>query len=567
MWVILVASCFMLWDNWNVYNGQPSFFGEPEVVKTEQTADAAKTVPDAPTAGAEAVAKGMVVDSKPVEVSNDMLKLTIDEVGAVVTHAVLLKEHQQSDWTEVGIAGMILGKEQKARPNIELLTVSPKSIYVAQSGFIGGDFPNHKSSFKYVGTKTEKRMDEELGREVNVYKATFESTVGKTTVRKTYELSDGRYSVTVHSEFVNNGDTAVSPSIYYQLTRDDNKPEGQSTFYYTYTGPAIYTAEDKFQKISFDDIADKPGHVAKADNGWIAMIQHYFISAWTDVRGETGKHEREFYTAKLDENLYSVGSILKLGTVEPHKSASTAATLYVGPQDQNRLSYLADGLDLVVDYGWLTFLAKPIYSILNFMYGLCSNWGWSIVLLTILVKLILYPISAAGYKSMARMKEVTPRMKALQEQYKDDKQRYQQAMMELYRKEKINPVGGCLPILLQIPVFLALYWVLLASVELRDSAWLGWVSDLASPDPWFILPAVMMITMFLQIKLNPTPTDPMQARMMVIMPLVFGVMFFFFPAGLVLYWLTNNVLSIAQQWYVNKQIAKEREKRLNAVNR
>lgn len=567
MWVILVASCFMLWDNWNVYNGQPSFFGEPEAVKTEQTADAAKTVPDAPTAGAEAVAKGMVVDSKPVEVSNDMLKLTIDEVGAVVTHAVLLKEHQQSDWTEVGIAGMILGKEQKARPNIELLTVSPKSIYVAQSGFIGGDFPNHKSSFKYVGTKTEKRMDEELGREVNVYKATFESTVGKTTVRKTYELSDGRYSVTVHSEFVNNGDTAVSPSIYYQLTRDDNKPEGQSTFYYTYTGPAIYTAEDKFQKISFDDIADKPGHVAKADNGWIAMIQHYFISAWTDVRGETGKHEREFYTAKLDENLYSVGSILKLGTVEPHRSASTAATLYVGPQDQNRLSYLADGLDLVVDYGWLTFLAKPIYSILNFMYGLCSNWGWSIVLLTILVKLILYPISAAGYKSMARMKEVTPRMKALQEQYKDDKQRYQQAMMELYRKEKINPVGGCLPILLQIPVFLALYWVLLASVELRDSAWLGWVSDLASPDPWFILPAVMMITMFLQIKLNPTPTDPMQARMMVIMPLVFGVMFFFFPAGLVLYWLTNNVLSIAQQWYVNKQIAKEREKRLNAVNR
>ena len=335
---------------------------------------------------------------------------------------------------------------------------------------------------------------------------------------------------------------------------------------YTYTGPAIYTEEDKFQKISFDDISDKSGHVTKTDNGWIAMIQHYFISAWTDVRGETGKHEREFYTSKLDQNLFAVGSILKLGTVEPKQSVNTAATLYVGPQDQNRLSYLADGLDLVVDYGWLTFLAKPIYSILNFMYGLCGNWGWSIVLLTVLVKLILYPISAAGYKSMARMKEITPRMKALQEQYGQDKQRYQQAIMELYRKEKINPIGGCLPILLQIPVFLALYWVLLASVELRDSAWLGWVSDLASPDPWFILPAIMMATMFLQIKLNPTPTDPMQAKMMVIMPLVFGVMFFFFPAGLVLYWLTNNVLSIAQQWYVNKQIAKERAKRLNAVN-
>ena len=571
MWVILVASCFMLWDNWNVYNGQPSFFGQPAVTQTEQTADSGKesnasAVPESSGSGAEAVAKGMVDASKPVEVSNDMLKLTIDEVGAVVTKGVLLKEYQQSDWTEVGIAGMVLGKEPSARPNIELLNVSPKNVYVAQTGFIGGDFPNHKSAFKYVGTKTEKRMDEEQGHEVNVHTAVFESTVNKVTVRKSFELIDGRYSVTVRNEFVNNGDAAVQPSIYYQLTRDDSKPEGQSTFYYTYTGPAIYTEEDKFQKISFDDISDNAGTVAKADNGWIAMIQHYFISAWTDVRGDESKREREFYTSKLDQNLFAVGSILRLGTVEPSKSVSTAATLYIGPQDQNRLSYLADGLDLVVDYGWLTFLAKPIYSILNFMYGLCGNWGWSIVLLTLLVKLILYPISAAGYKSMARMKEVTPRMKALQEQYGDDKQRYQQAMMELYRKEKINPVGGCLPILLQIPVFLSLYWVLLASVELRDSAWLGWVSDLASPDPWFILPAIMMATMFLQIKLNPTPTDPMQAKMMVIMPLVFGVMFFFFPAGLVLYWLTNNVLSIAQQWYVNKQIAQERAKRLKAVN-
>ena len=220
----------------------------------------------------------------------------------------------------------------------------------------------------------------------------------------------------------------------------------------------------------------------------------------------------------------------------------------------------------MVDYGWLTMLAKPIYSLLNFLHGICGNWGWAIVLLTCIVKAILYPVSAAGYKSMARMKEVTPRMKALQEQYGNDKQRYQQALMELYKKEKINPVGGCLPIALQIPVFLALYWVLLASVELRGSEWILWVQDLATPDPWFILPAVMMATMFLQMKLNPTPTDPMQQRMMVIMPLVFGVMFFFFASGLVLYWLTNNVLSILQQWYVNKQIAKERAERLQAAN-
>ena len=255
-----------------------------------------------------------------------------------------------------------------------------------------------------------------------------------------------------------------------------------------------------------------------------------------------------------------------MNAVEPGQTVTQNEVLYVGPQDQARLAYIADGLDLVVDYGWLTFLAKPIYSVLNFLHGLVGNWGWAIVLLTCLVKAILYPISAAGYKSMARMKEVTPRMKALQEQYGNDKQRYQQAMMELYKREKINPVGGCLPIFLQIPVFLSLYWVLLASVELRGSEWIFWVSDLAMPDPWFILPAIMMLTMFLQIKLNPTPTDPMQAKMMVIMPLVFGVMFFFFASGLVLYWLTNNVLSIWQQWYVNRQIATERANRLAAAN-
>ena len=230
-WVILVTSCFMLWDNWNVYNGKPSFFGEPATTQTEQTADAAQSndgadsVPQTVGSGSEAVAKGMIDAKRPVEVSNDMLKLTIDEVGGVVTHAVLLKEHQQSDWTEVGIAGMILGKEPAARPNIELLTVSPKSVYVAQSGFIGGDFPNHKSLFKHIGTKTEKRMDKELGREVNVYTATFESTVNNVTVRKHYELSDGRYSITVRHELVNNGESAIRPSIYYQLTRDGNKQQ------------------------------------------------------------------------------------------------------------------------------------------------------------------------------------------------------------------------------------------------------------------------------------------------------------------------------------------------------
>ncbi|MDO4936726.1 MAG: membrane protein insertase YidC [Sutterellaceae bacterium] len=570
MWVILAAACFMLWDNWQVYNGKPSFFGAPQVEQTEtaqgQSSADVSGVPESSGSGALAVAKGVIQASHPVEVASDMLKLNIDEQGAVVTRAELLKEQQQAEWTDVGLAGMILGNDKPKLHNIVMLNVSPKSVYVAQSGLIGGDFPNHKSMFKHVETKVEVKNDPEQQKDVKFTTAVFESTQGTVTLRKSYELVDGRYGITVRQELVNNGTTAIRPAAYYQLTRDDAKPEGESSFYYTYTGPAIYTSADKFQKIAFDDIGDQPDHMVKSNDGWVAMIQHYFISAWTDVKGETKALPREFYTTKLDQNLYAVGEIQQLGSVEPGQKVSTAAMLYIGPQDQQRLAYMADGLDLVVDYGWLTFLAKPIYSVLYFLYGLVGNWGWSIVLLTCLVKAILYPISAAGYKSMARMKEVTPRMKALQEQYGNDKQRYQQALMELYRKEKINPVGGCLPIVLQIPVFLALYWVLLASVELRGSEWIGWVTDLAMPDPWFILPAVMMATMFAQIKLNPAPADPMQARMMVIMPLVFGVMFFFFASGLVLYWLTNNVLSIAQQWYVNKQIREERERRLNPAN-
>jgi len=325
-----------------------------------------------------------------------------------------------------------------------------------------------------------------------------------------------------------------------------------------YTGAAVYTDKDKFQKVSFSDIADgDKDFQAKADNGWIAMIQHYFVSAWVPTQGV----ERENYTNTVGEKLYAVGSIQQMDTIAPNSSKTIEATLYSGPQDQTRLDAIAPGLSLVVDYGWLTFLAKPIYWLLSFLYGIVGNWGWAIVLLTCIVKAILYPLSLAGYRSMAKMKDLGPRMKALKEKYGDDKQRLNMAMMEMYKTEKINPVGGCLPIALQLPVFLALYWVLLASVELRDAPWIFWVTDLAAPDPWFILPILMIITMVIQFKLNPTPPDPVQAKMMAIMPFVFGIMFIFFASGLVLYWLVNNILSIIQQYVVNKQIEADRIKR------
>ncbi|MFR3635658.1 MAG: membrane protein insertase YidC, partial [Sutterella sp.] len=283
-----------------------------------------------------------------------------------------------------------------------------------------------------------------------------------------------------------------------------------------------------------------------ANNGWIAMVQHHFVSAWVPKEGE----ERTNYVDTLSQDLYRIGSMVKRAELAPGASVTDEAVFYSGPQNQTRLAQIAPGLELVVDYGWLTFLAKPIYWLLSMLHSVVGNWGWSIVLLTCIVKLILYPISAAGYRSMARMKEVTPRMKALQDKYKDDKARLNQAMAELYRTEKINPVAGCLPVVLQIPVFLSLYWVLLGSVELRGAPWILWVHDLGMPDPWFILPLIMAATMFLQILLNPKPTDPAMAKVTYIMPLVFSVMFFVFASGLVLYWLTNNVLSILQQWWM-----------------
>jgi YidC/Oxa1 family membrane protein insertase len=282
------------------------------------------------------------------------------------------------------------------------------------------------------------------------------------------------------------------------------------------------------------------------------MIQHYFVTAWVPPQGQP----REYRTSADGPNLYSISTVMPLGQIAPGASVTNTASLWIGPQDQKSLAALAPGLDLVVDYGWLTMIAKPLYWLLSFLHGLVGNWGWAIVLLTVIVKVAFYPLSAASYKSMAKMKDLAPRVVKLREQYGNDRNKLNAAMMEIYKNEKINPLGGCLPILVQIPVFIALYWVLLASVEIRNQPWILWVKDLATPDPWFILPAIMVATMVLQMRLSPPPPDPLQAKVMKFMPYIFGAMMFLFPAGLVLYWTVNNLLSIAQQWYVTKQIEK-----------
>ncbi len=564
--VIFGFSLFMLWDRWQIYNGRAPMFG-PAPVSQTVPAQQGSAAPPAP-ATANRVPDGVPVPqaatpsavpsatptdappaagkSPPVVVETDLLRASIDPLGAVVSHVELLGQAVAPDWTASGLIGLVTGRRHEPKATTVLLDVGPNRVYVAQSGIVGGDFPNHRTPFKAIDGPTALKAGQD---QVAVR---FSAESGGVRVIKTYTFHRGRYDADVKHEIINLTDKPLAPSVYVQLTRDGNKPDGESSLYYVYTGPAIFTEQEKFRKIEFSEIEKNKVQLPKgSDNGWIGMIQHYFVSAWVPPSGVS----REYYARTVDKNLYSIGSIVALPALAPNATATSQSTLYVGPQDQEALAKIAPGLDLVVDYGWLTVLAKPIYLLLAFLHGLVGNWGWAIVLLTVLIKAVFYPLSAASYKSMAKMKEVSPRLMKLREQYGDDKQKMNVAMMELYKTEKINPLGGCLPILVQIPVFIALYWVLLASVEMRNAPWILWVQDLSTPDSWLILPLLMMGTMWIQYKLNPTPPDPVQARVMMLMPLIFGVMFFFFPAGLVLYWLTNNILSIAQQWYVTKKIA------------
>lgn len=548
LWMIFSLSLLFLWDGWQKYNGHPSMFGTTPV-KTART-DAPKPVanPDGsiPSAEPGAVQGGSVAvpgqtpaaapvaaKSELIVVTTDVLRLTFDTVGAQIVKAELLKHTDVEDHT---------------KPTV-LLDNSAARVYLAQSGVVGAPagsaFPTHRTIF--TPTTTARTLTG------NAMDVSFEAESGGVKVIKTFTLRQGRYDIDVRHDLSNVGTEPVSPSLYLQLTRDGNKPPGESHFYSTFTGPAIYTSESKFQKVQFSDIEKNKAKFNKtANDGWLGMVQHYFAVAWVPPEGVA----RSYDMTKVGDNLYAVRAVEPVGTLAPGTGNSVEAKLWIGPQDQSAMAAIAPGLDLVVDYGWLTIIAKPLFLLMTWLHSILGNWGWTIVALTVLIKGAFYPLSAAGYRSMARMKKVTPRMTALREKYKDDRTKLNTAMMELYKTEKINPLGGCLPMVVQVPVFISLYWVLLASVEMRSAPWILWVHDLASPDPWFILPALMMGTMFLQMRLNPKPPDPMQAKVMMAMPLVFGGMMFFFPAGLVLYWVVNNLLSISQQAYIGKQSEK-----------
>ena len=553
LWVIFGFSMVLLWDQWQIYNGHKATFFQGQPVKTDAAAPAVAkaAASDASVPGAVAAAPAALPGAAPADgvapaapserfsVKSDVLTLRFDTQGGTLVGSEFLKYGDIAD---------------HAKP-VVLLDDSKDRVYLAQSGVVSGAlpgaFPTHKTPMTVSGARELKDGADNL-------QIRFESPdVGGIKLVKTYTVKRGSYAVAVSHALTNTTGAPIAPQLYLQLVRDGNKPAGESSFYSTFTGPAVYTEAKKYQKVEFAAIKKKNADYEKqSTTGYVAMVQHYFASAWILPEGmqRTISLDAVEMGAGLADCCYRAAMVAPLEAIAPGATRTIETTFFVGPQEEKMLEALAPGLELVKDYGWLTILAKPLYFLLDYIHSVIKNWGWSIVALVLLLKIAFYWLNAKAYSSMAKMKAVNPKITEMRERLKDNPQQMQQEMMRIYREEKVNPMGGCFPIMIQIPVFIALYWVLLSSVEMRNAPWMGWIHDLSAPDPYYILPLIMTLTTLLQTALNPAPPDPMQAKMMWFMPLAFSVMFFFFPSGLVVYWITNNILSIAQQWLINTRM-------------
>ncbi|AUN96271.1 membrane protein insertase YidC [Pseudazoarcus pumilus] len=541
--LILSFSIVMLWDAWvseqqaqqpasaptaAVQSGVPSASSDGSVPTpsaalsdasgADELPQASETAPEAP-------------DAARMTVRTDMVEAEISARGGQIVKLRLLHHDATND---------------RDQPFV-LFDDGVTHRYFAQSGLIGEGMPSHHA----VHRLPAEQVSLEAGQDELVLRLPAE-VEGDLAVTKVMTFRRGSYVVEVGYELENRSQAPLSTHAYFQFSRDGQPAEAVEVFgVSTFTGPAVYTEEEKFQKIEFVDIDEGDAKfVPRANNGWLAMVQHYFVAAWLP---ETGV-QRENFARKINDNMYAAGVIVPVASIPPGETAIVSTRLYAGPQEQDHLDAIAEGLGLVVDYGWLTMIAAPLFWVLSWFHDLTGNWGWSIILVTILIKAVFFPLSAASYKSMAKMRVLGPRMQRIKELYGHDKPRMQQEVMQMYRTEKINPLGGCLPILVQIPVFIALYWVLLGSVEMRHAPWLGWITDLSAKDPYFVLPVLMGLSMFVQMRLNPAPPDPIQAKVMMALPFVFTIMFLWFPSGLVLYWVVNNILSIAQQWHITRNI-------------
>jgi YidC/Oxa1 family membrane protein insertase len=554
LFVVFSASALMLWEAWQKEYRPP----QPVVALTPAKSSAAtdlpptpavpSATPSAPSAlpaapSAPGVEKEPAPAGRTISIVTDLYRAEIDTTGGAITQVALLKYHDPGD---------------EAKPYLALIR-TPERTFVAQSGLLGQGMPNHRTVYTpEPGPRELAPGADRIDLKLQAVAPNGDRIVQVLTFHR------GTYVIDVAYDVTNAGTEPIAPFAYYQFTRDSKTQGSQNSMApVSFHGPVIYNEIDKFKKLEFSELdkeaADpsrKLPYTKNTDNGWVAMVEHYFVAAW--LPGDDKKIAREYYTRKLDGGLYAAGMIVPVGTIAPGATGMVRVPLYVGPQEQDELARLAKGLDLVVDYGIFTVIAAPLFWLLKWLHGIVHNWGWAIILLTIIIKSIFYPLNHASARSMAKMKVIAPKLKSLQEQYSNDKQQLQVKMMEMYKQEKINPLGGCLPILVQIPVFIALYWVLLSAVELRNAPWILWIHDLSAPDPYFVLPVIYAITAYLQVKLSPTPiSDPVQAKVMQIMPIAFSVMFIFFPSGLVLYWLVNNSLQIFQQWHMNRVLEKE----------
>ena len=533
--VIFSFSLLMLWEAWEKEK-RPKPAPAAPTAQEGVPAPAKPAAPQAPAPtpgavpGTDAPAKGEIV-----RVSTDLIVAEIDTLGATLKRVELLRHKDSSDLSK------------------NLVLLGPEHQYEAQSGLAGEGGPNHRTPWR--AEPGERALGSRDALELRLVAAGKDGLE----VHKVYTFKRNSYVIDVALEIRNPGAAPVATYSYFQLTHDGKGEANANTVAETFgaqsfIGFAVYTDERKFEKVHPSDLdKGKAEHVKQATSGWLAFVQHYFVSAWLPPQGVP----RDYVTEKRQDGSYAARVMVPVN-VSPNAVAKVSVPLYVGPQEQRRLQAAAPGLDLVVDYGWLAIIAWPLFWLLEKFYALSGNWGVAIILLTVLIKILFFPLSAASYKSMAKMKLITPRLTKIREMYAHDRQKMNQAMMELYKTEKINPMGGCFPILVQIPVFIALYWVLLAAIELRHAPFILWIKDLAALDPYYVLPILMTATMVLQTRMNPTPPDPVQARVMQIMPFVFSIFFFFFPAGLVLYWLVNNILSIAQQWQIQRMFDRDK---------
>ncbi len=525
LFVIFSMSILMLWDAWQRQHA-------PAEIVQQVASNNADTTPT--NIASSAVNANVAVDNdyklqvgQRISVTTDLYKADIETTGGDLRRLELLKHRAADNDTS----------------NFVLLDDSAKPMtYVAQTGLLGADLPTHKSLFTSAATHYQMQEGQDA------LEVRLSSVSNGVAVDKVYTFHRNKYAIDVNYEIKNGSPSAITPIVYYQIVHDNESNQG-SALMPTFTGGSYYTDSVKFKKLSFKEMAKAPLSVSSND-GWVGLLQHYFVSAWIPKDGLA----REFYTEKLNEHMYRIGTKSTLSSIAPGASLIVPARLFSGPQTKHDLSLTAPGLEYTVDYGWLTVVASPLFWVLSKIYGLVNNWGVAIILLTLLIKAAFYPLSAKSYRSMAQMREMAPRLEALKQKFGDDRQKMQMAMMDIYKTEKINPMSGCLPILIQIPVFISLYWMLLGSVELRHAPFFGWIQDLSAVDPYYILPIIMGLSMIIQTKLNPKPTDPIQAKVMTWMPVIFSVFFFFFPSGLVLYWVVNNIISIWQQWYVNKSI-------------